>query len=352
MRSAGRILVSIVLAGLVLTVPADARATVVTRAVTFKVENVNRSVLGCPSDGSKYEVKGHLIGPASELGPTASGRRGAVTLYLHGLSFGEFLWNFTAVPRYDYAAAMARAGHTSVVIDRLGYGTSGHPEGNEACLGADADVAHQIVGELRSGDYGAQGRRSPRFTKVALAGHSIGALIANIEAISFDDVDALVAMSYAPQITYTTFEQFYQSRGVCDGGGQPAAPGGPGAYAYFQTTPAEFEASAFDSAVPAVRAAAVALRAPDPCGDGGSIIDGLVQDLKLLARVKVPVFVVCGREDATTPSFACPVLKSRYVGSRDTSLYFVPHAGHALPLERTAPIFRRHVGAWLGAHGF
>jgi pimeloyl-ACP methyl ester carboxylesterase len=77
-----------------------------------------------------------------------------------------------------------------------------------------------------------------------------------------------------------------------------------------------------------------------------------VQDLKLLSRVHVPVLVVCGREDATTPSFACPVLKRRYVGSRDTSLYFVPNAGHALPLERTAPIFRRHVAAWLDAHGF
>ena len=344
MRIAGRIFVSIALAGLAIAAPAHAR--VVARAVTFDVENLNRSVLQCPSDGAKYQVKGHLIGPA------ATDPRGAVTLYLHGLSFGEFLWHFTAVPRYDYAAAMARAGHTSVVIDRLGYGASGHPEGNETCLGADADVAHQIVGELRSGEYESKGGTSPRFREVALAGHSIGGLIANIEAISFGDVDALVAMSYTPQVSQTTFEQFYESRAVCDGGGQPAAPGGPGAYVYVQATPAEFEASAFATAVPAVRAAAVALRAPDPCGDGGSIIDGLVQDLKLLSRVNVPVLVVCGRDDAVTPSFACPVLKKRYSGSRDTSLYYVPRAGYALPLERSAPVLRRHVGAWLTAHGF
>jgi pimeloyl-ACP methyl ester carboxylesterase len=343
MRIAGRIFVSLLLAGLVFAGPAQAKILV--RSVTFKVENVNRSVLHCSSDGSTYEVKGHLIGPAG------SGRSGAVTLYLHGLSFGEFFWNFTAVPRYDYAAAMARAGHASVVIDRLGYGASGRPEGNETCLGADADVAHQIVGKLRSGDYAAQGG-APRFDEVAIAGHSIGALIANIEAISFSDVDALVAIGYTPQVSRDAFEQFYESRAVCDRGGQPAAPGGPGAYAYFQATPAEFEASSFATAVPAVRAAADALRAPDPCGDGASIIDGLVQDLKLLSRVNVPVLVVCGRDDATTPSFACPVLKRRYSGSRDASLYYVPHAGHALPLERSAPTFRRHVGAWLQAHGF
>ena len=66
---------------------------------------------------------------------------------------GESFWSFAAAPRYDYAAALARAGHASVVIDRLGYGASGHPDGNQTCLGAQADIAHQIVGKLRSGDY-------------------------------------------------------------------------------------------------------------------------------------------------------------------------------------------------------
>ena len=112
-------------------------------------------------------------------------------------------------------------------------------------------------------------------------------------------------------------------------------PGGPGGYAYFGQTDAEFQASAFHSADPAVREAATRLRSRDPCGDGASIIAALVLDLKSLSRVKVPVLLVCGREDAVTPEFACPYLKRRYVGSRDVSLSFVPKAGHALPLERS-----------------
>jgi pimeloyl-ACP methyl ester carboxylesterase len=325
---------------------------VVRRAVTFEVMNVNRSALPCASDGASYEVKGHLIGPATKVGPGATGSSLSVTLYLHAFSSGEFFWNFTAVPRYDYAAAMARAGHVSVVVDRLGYGSSGHPGGNETCLGAEADVAHQMIGKLRSGGYTVEGGQAPRFERVALAGHAPGALIANLEAFSFNDIDGLVAMSYSPQVSMRAFEQFYTSREVCDAGGEPSKPGGPGGYAYFGQTDADFRANVFHSADPAVRDAATRLRSRDPCGDSGSLIDALVRDLMSLSQVKVPVLLVCGREDAMTPAYVCPNLKRRYVGSSDVSLFFVSNAGSALPLERTAPTFRRRVSGWLDAHGF
>jgi pimeloyl-ACP methyl ester carboxylesterase len=362
MRTTFRILtVSIVVAGASGLAAATATSAasppthankVVKRAITFQVKNVNRSILPCQSDGAVYEVKGHLIGPASEVGPGAPGGRRSVTLYLHDFSFGEFFWSFSAVPGYDYAAAIARAGHVSVVIDRLGYGSSGHPEGDQACLGADADVAHQLIGELRSGEYVVERGESPRFDKVAIAGHYVGALIANLEAFSFNDVDGLVAMSYTPQVTRQAFERFYDSRIVCDRGGEPSTQGGPRGYVYINQTEADFDQSAFFSALPTVRAAVTRLRAPDPCGEGASIIDALVQDLKSLSLVKVPVLLVCGREDAVIPSFACPYLKKRYVGSRDVSLVFVRNAGHALTLERSAPAFRRRVATWLSGHGF
>jgi len=286
------------------------------------------------------------------VSPRVPRRRRAVTLYLHGFSFGEFFWRFAAVPRYDYATAMARRGHVSVVIDRLGYGRSGHPSGTRTCLGAQADVAHQIIGKLRSGDYSLGSGHFPPFDEVALGGHSAGALIATVEALSFNDADALVSMSYTPQVTLAAFGQFYASQAVCDAGGEPAVPGGVPGYAWFGQAPEEFLARTFHSASPAVTDAVTRLRTRDPCGDSRSIVDGLVLDLKSLSRVKVPVLVVCGTEDMTTPAFACPFLKQRYVGSRDVSLSFVPGAGHALPLERTAPLFRQRVSRWLTRHGF
>jgi pimeloyl-ACP methyl ester carboxylesterase len=324
---------------------------VIKRSVTFQVKNVNGSALSCASDGAQYEVKGHLIEPASQAPPGESGPR-SVTLYLHDGSVGESFWSFTAVPGYDYAAAMARAGHASVMVDRLGYGSSGQPAGNATCLGSEADVTHQMIGKLRSGDYVVEGGSPPRFERVALAGHGAGGLIANIEAISFKDTDGLVVMSYAPQVTMRAFQQFYRTREVCLEGGEPAKPGGPGEYAYFGQTEADFRANLFHSAKPTVREAATRLRVRDPCGATASLVDGLVRDLMSLSEVKVPVLIVCGREDSMTPPFVCPNLKRRYVGSSDATLSFVASAGKALPLERTAPTFRRRVATWLGAHGF
>jgi hypothetical protein len=72
-----------------------------------------------------------------------------VTLYLHVLGLGEFFWRFQDVPGYDYAAALARAGQSSVVIDRLGYDSSDKPPGKDICLGSQADIAHQMVTALR-----------------------------------------------------------------------------------------------------------------------------------------------------------------------------------------------------------
>jgi pimeloyl-ACP methyl ester carboxylesterase len=337
------------------TQPGRASATpagskVIKLPVAFEVRNTNGSILPCPSDEATYQVKGHLIGPASTVGPNASEGRRSVALYLHGSASGEFLWNFSAIPRYDYAASMARAGHASVVIDRLGYGSSGRPDGNQTCLGSAADVAHQVIGKLRSGDYVVEDGESPRFDRVTLVGHSVGALIANLEALSFNDIDGLVGISYTPQVTQQAFQHFYTNRTVCEAGGEPSGPAGPDGYAYFGQTDAEFRANVFHSAEPAVMNLAAALRGRDPCGDTASIIGALVRDVKSRSRVKVPVLIVCGREDTMTPDFACPYLKRRYVGSKDVSLVFVPNAGHALPLERTAPILRRRVSAWLSAH--
>jgi pimeloyl-ACP methyl ester carboxylesterase len=323
---------------------AEGTVKVLRRAVTFQVHNVDRSALPCTSDGAAYEVKGHLVEPVTSRSPRSA------TLYLHGLGSGELVWSLQGAPRYDYATALARAGHASVVVDRLGYGASGHPPGTQVCLGADADVAHQIVLQLRSGDYTFEGGDAPRFDRVALAGLDIGGLIANLEAFSFGGIDGLAVFGHTPQVSRRTFEQFYANRELCEAGGEPATYGGPGGYAYFGASLAEFRATVFHSVEPAVFKLAAQLRGRDPCGETASIIDALVLELKSLSRVTAPVLLVCGRQDGTTPEFACPFFKRRYTGSRDVSLAFIRNAGHALPLERGAPAFRRRVSRWLDAH--
>jgi pimeloyl-ACP methyl ester carboxylesterase len=54
-----------------------------------------------------------------------------------------------------------------------------------------ADVAHQIVGTLRTGQLGAG------FAKVIIGGHSLGAAISLIEAASYHDVDGVLTAGFA-----------------------------------------------------------------------------------------------------------------------------------------------------------
>src|SRR5919197_6269528 len=143
------------------TVTAEASPRDITDVpVSFQVQNTDTSRDPCPSDGKSYVVRGHLTGPrAAVLGP---GPR-AVTVYYEGFDSGEWNWRFRVVPGYDYAAEMAKLGQASVTVDQVGYGASGHPQGNDTCIGAQADIAHQIIGQLRGPTYSAQGMSPVRF---------------------------------------------------------------------------------------------------------------------------------------------------------------------------------------------
>jgi pimeloyl-ACP methyl ester carboxylesterase len=332
---------------------ADGRTRqVVSRAVSFSVQNVNASKIPCPQpDGATYDVKGHLTGPAAAL--RSKSKRRAATLYVHGLGFGEWFWNFGGAPGYNYAQAQAKAGHVSVTIDRLGYDASGHPEGNRTCLGTQASIAHQIISALRKGRYGVEGGSPVRFRRVAIAGHSAGGEVANIEASSFKDVDGLIVMSFSYSNLPRAQLALGPTRDTCLRGGEPAEPGGPSGYAFFgQPSAADFEAIMFHSASRAVRDAANQLRNRDPCGDISSIIPALLAQQGLIKTVKVPVLVICGRNDALYSSLGCAQQRERYTRSRSTRLELVKNAGHALTLESTASVFRKKVGAWLEKHGF
>ena len=103
--------------------PGRARHTGGEQLVTFTVQNVNQTLLPCSTDGATYTIAGHLTGIAAEL------RSGKITLFLHGLGLGEFFWRIQNLPGYDFSANLARLGHASLTIDRLGYGKSGKPGG-------------------------------------------------------------------------------------------------------------------------------------------------------------------------------------------------------------------------------
>ena len=328
--------------------PARPADPVVDVPISFTVRNVNRSALACRSDGAEYRIGGRLVASraALEAGP------GAVTLYLHEFGWGKHFFAFP-MPAYDYARHQAAAGHVAVVVDRLGYDDSPGPHGNEICIGAHADMAHQMVQALRTGAYTSPSRPARSFRRVALGGHSVGAGVAELAAISFRDVDALVLLGwasqgYSPEVIQTTGIQNL----MCARGGEPAEPGRPAAYEHASRSDQAYADLSIADAEPAAVELAVRLRNRDPCGDAASIAPAVVLNNSRSDEIQVPVLLAFGRADRVYQQPSAGETQSRaYPGSSDVTTVWIDRAGHALTIQRSAPVMRAQVFEWLARRG-
>jgi len=337
--------------------------------VTLSVANTNTSKAPLASDGATYTVRGHLTGPASVL---RSHQAPEVTVYLFGLDAGEWNWDFKAEPGYDYAEQMAKAGHVSFTFDEVGYGASGHPvDGNFTSVGAEADMAHQIIEKLRSGAYMLAGRPGVSFSRVLLAGHDVGGLVAEVEAYSYADIDGLIEVTWADQgqTQYIVQRSVTASAEWCTASPAQAQAGQPTGYVLFATEQ-DWHSWMFYDADPKVVQATDALRNPDPCGIIRTLAATVLWNnpyaaksgipggdpgnspVSLLAQITVPVLIVFGNNDTQLWSRQGEnEQQANFSGSRDKTTMYVPNSAHFPMFERSAPQFRQIVASWLTAHG-
>jgi pimeloyl-ACP methyl ester carboxylesterase len=317
---------------------------------SFRVQNTNTSGVPCPSDNADYTVHGHLVGPQSVLaGPAPR----VVTVYLTGEDAGEWNWRLTAIPEYDWPAQMARLGHVSLTIDMLGYGASGHPDGEQSCWGSQADVAHQVT-QLRKGSYAVDRGLPMKFQKIVLAGHDAGGAIAEIEAYSYKDtdgrIDGLALVTYADQgFTPLLMERFARAGTVCAGGGEPVYPGGPGGY-YYMERPDEYEPDLFYDADPAVIDAVIRLRERNPCGGIAWATPAVTINPVRDAEIKPPVLLVIGQQDKIWTQDGWALQKGHFSGSSEVTAVSIPGTGHYPMFEQTLPRFRAIFANWLTEH--
>lgn len=330
---------------------ADGSQTV-QREVSFEVQNVNRSAIPCEADGKTYTVRGTITGPQEALDDPQ-----AVTLFLHGLSYGEFFGNYSEQPGYNFAEKQAAAGHVTVTVDRLGYDSSDKPDGTGICFGSRADIAHQIVTQLRSGAYQAtDATTAPAFPEVVLAGHSVGGIIAQAAAYSFGDIDGLMVLSYSDTtVSPAAMGALETAIAACKAGGSVSEgnPGAPG-YVYFGAdTPEMFIKAHFftQNADPVVVNTTAALRNMDPCGDITSYMAAADTNKANIASITTPTLVLIGGEDAIYPIQA-EEQAALLTGVQDITSVTIPATGHALTLHNTKDQFSAEVSAWLDTHGF
>lgn len=343
---------ALVTASLVLAGPVTADSGVVRIPVSFEVRNTNTSKLPCPTDGRSYVVRGHLVAPAAALRDP-----GAVTVYLHGFDFGEWMWQFRPGTDYDYGYQLALAGHTSLTLDRIGYGSSDRPPGRLDCLGGEADTVHQVIAQLRAGSYGSPTGARPAFRTVTLAGHSAGAPVAEIEAYSYRDVDGLVLMGWADAAA-TPFgvsdavkaSLYCATRGLVGNNNEGAPRPAPLDYAY-EGPAADYVRAVFSSAPPDVVAETLGLRNPNACGEIATVPDELAAGLVWLRTIAVPVALFAGADDAAISAAGVSRSRSSFSGSPDVSVTILEHTSHAITLEAGRLGLQRGMAGWLDAHG-
>lgn len=320
--------------------------------VRFEVVNQNRSAVACESDRQEYTLRARLAVPARS---TSLPHGRAVTLYVHGLGLSSYYWHFQADPGYDHLTEMARRGHVGVVYDRLGYGENPKPLGLQTCYGSDADIASQLVTKLKSGDYSVEGRQPIAFDRVVVASHSQAGLIVQPMAYSFDVADGLVITSWTDDQNHphVAAEAVPTAQTCLTGGESSPSEDRPPFYAYYPEEEESFERFYFHNAEPRVVAAAVGMREPDPCGQGGSLLQTLLADRLHLAEIDVPVLLAYGSADGYRPQPAAGQAHAeKFTGSDDVTLELLDDTGNALVLERTAPQFRDLLSDWLCARRF
>ncbi|KQW48338.1 hypothetical protein ASC77_06130 [Nocardioides sp. Root1257] len=322
-------LLSPALVAVVVPTPADAAPPrLVSRAVVLDVENTNATSALCVPDNQSYRLRARLVGPPRAI----QGRSGPlrVNVLVHDEGTGSWFWHLRGrgLAGYDYASRLAARGETSLVIDRLGYGASGRP--TSTCLGAQADMLHQVVQHLRSGRYDFADARlgsTPAAASVVTHGLGVGAAIAQVEAATFDDVAGLVLMSWTDRTaTQLAQEELARQRAACLTGSATAPAAGA----------AELRHQLFAVAPARVQRAAVARRAAVPCGDVLSRAPMRLASGLGAAQVDAPVLLLYGGADALTRPEARSAQAAAYPTKVTTRTF--AGAGSALPLERPGPV--------------
>jgi pimeloyl-ACP methyl ester carboxylesterase len=120
--------------------------------------------------------------------------RPRLLILVHGANSDHRSWDFPFEPdRYSFVKWAHARGFATLMIDRIGSGTSSRPPGAENTIDAQAEVLHRIVESARAGKDGI-----PAFSHITLIGASFGSVVCGVEAARYGDVDTVVLCAYLP----------------------------------------------------------------------------------------------------------------------------------------------------------
>jgi pimeloyl-ACP methyl ester carboxylesterase len=117
-----------------------------------------------------------------------------VQVLIPGGTYDRTYWDIGFEPStHSFTQAQNNAGFATLALDRLGTGLSSKPLSTFVTASTQASAVHQVITSLK-----------PRFSKVIVAGHSIGSAMALIEAGTYRDVDGVLVTGFTHKMNYTT----------------------------------------------------------------------------------------------------------------------------------------------------
>jgi pimeloyl-ACP methyl ester carboxylesterase len=294
------------------------RAPAQTRGVGLLKQRIGFTVENPAENGASHQIIGYRYDGFC-TSPTA-------ILLMHGLSYTKEVWD---VPGYSAAQKLASAGYAVFAIDRLGYGESKLANGYNVTHEAYADMAHQIVGQLRK-----QG-----FQHVVLAGHSAGAGTTELEAGLYHDVDAIIPMGWHHRPSNQLGQDFFTG---------DYARAAQGSYEYFLGTP-QHRAEMFYTATadPAVVEADTRAAVDTPSGEIFSI--GKQPSRFVVGTINVPVFLQFGDSDRLFEVQYAQMHAEEFRSSPSVTVDVVKDAGHSFMLTANGPAGIDRMVDWLKA---
>ncbi|MEV7095884.1 alpha/beta hydrolase [Amycolatopsis sp. NPDC051045] len=281
-------------------------------------------------------VHGRLCAP-----PGAS----KVVVLIPGGTYNASYWDIGYTPEIrSFRLAMNQAGVATLALDRLGTGGSSKPLSTLLSASAQAVAAHQVIQAIR-----------PRFAKVVVGGHSIGAAMAMIEAGRYRDVDGVLVTGMTHRMNLVTvipvlanmipapLDPALSARGLDAG---YLTTGAGTRYTAFHTPgPLDAGAIAYDESTKDVFAATEA-------------VDSLTLTTVITPasqQITAPVLLVVGNDphfcgtlgsDCSSPE-ALRASETPFFGTPSLRTYILNGYGHAINYAPNAPTYFSVVSNWL-----
>ncbi len=271
----------------------------------------------------------------------------AVQVLIPGGTYNGSYWDISYKPETrSYRQSMNNAGYATLAVDRLGTGKSSKPLSALVTASAQASAVHQVIRTLR-----------PRFAKVFVGGHSIGAAMAMIEAGTYRDVDGVIVTGMTHRMNLITVLPVLANMipapldlrflgSTLDLGYLTTAPG-TRFKAFHSPGPNVAEAMSFDESTKDVFAVTEAV-------DTIVLTNVLIPFTK---QINVPVLLVvgdgdthfCGQPLGSDCSSAAALRASEapfFSGAAQLQTYVLSGYGHSINYAPNAPTYHQVVKNW------